>query len=130
MGCLQRGLAMFEKEVLDFDMYVAGHVTRVKDIVASRSFHRPLGGFAGVTNVGLDADWLENPMAMANLYGFARLAGTRTSAPPRSWMNGPGSLWEVPGFYWRALGSWMATLHELCIPYEVRQIRAWVSCCR
>ena len=62
------------KEVLDFDMHAGGRVTRVKDIVAGRSFHRTLGGFAGVTNVGLDADWLGNPMAMANLYGFARLA--------------------------------------------------------
>jgi alpha-glucuronidase len=62
------------KEVLDFDMHVGGRVTRVKDIVAGRSFHRPLGGFAGVTNVGLDANWLGNPMAMANLYGFGRLA--------------------------------------------------------
>lgn len=62
------------KEVLDFDMHVDGRITRVKDIVAGRSFHRPLGGFAGVTNVGLDANWLGNPMAMANLYGFARLA--------------------------------------------------------
>jgi alpha-glucuronidase len=56
MGCLQRGLAMLGKKVLDFDMHVAGHVTRVKHIVAGRSFHRPLGGLAGVTNVGLDAD--------------------------------------------------------------------------
>ena len=62
------------KEVLDFDMHEDGRVTRVKDIVAGRSFHRPLGGFAGVTNVGLDPNWLGNPMAMANLYGFARLA--------------------------------------------------------
>ena len=62
------------KEVLDFDMHEDGRVTRVKDIVAGRSFHRPLGGYAGVTNVGLDPNWLGNPMAMANLYGFARLA--------------------------------------------------------
>ena len=28
----------------------------------------------GVANVGLDANWLAHPLAMANLYGFARLA--------------------------------------------------------
>jgi alpha-glucuronidase len=28
----------------------------------------------GVANVGMDANWLGNPLAMANLYGFARLA--------------------------------------------------------
>jgi len=62
------------KEALDFDMRVEGRSTPVKDLVTGRSFHRALGGFAGVADVGLDANWLGNPMAMANLYGFARLA--------------------------------------------------------
>ena len=62
------------KETLDFDMRVGNHPTPVKNIVSGRVFHRALGGFAGVANVGLDANWLGNPMAMANLYGFARLA--------------------------------------------------------
>jgi alpha-glucuronidase len=62
------------KATLDFDMRVNGRSTPVKDIVTGRSFDRPLGGFAGVSNVGLDANWLGNPMAMANLYGFGRLA--------------------------------------------------------
>lgn len=62
------------KATLDFDMRVNGRSTPVKDIVTGRSFHRRLGGFAGVSNVGLDANWLGNPMAMANLYGFGRLA--------------------------------------------------------
>jgi alpha-glucuronidase len=62
------------KEALDFDMHVDGRATPVKDLVTGRSFHRALGGFAGVSNVGLDANWLGNPMAMANLYGFGRLA--------------------------------------------------------
>jgi len=62
------------KEVLDFDMRVDGKSTPVKDLVAGSVFHRPLGGFAGVANVGLDANWLGSPLAMANLYGFGRLA--------------------------------------------------------
>ncbi len=62
------------KEVLDFDMRVGGRSTPVKDLVSGRVFHRPVGGFAGVTNVGLDANWLGSPLAMANLYGFGRLA--------------------------------------------------------
>ena len=62
------------KETLDFDMRVGGGVTPVKNIVTGKVFHRALGGFAGVANVGLDANWMGNPMAMANLYGFARLA--------------------------------------------------------
>jgi alpha-glucuronidase len=46
----------------------------VKDLVSGRTFHRPTGGFVGVANVGLDANWLGQPLAMANLYAFGRLA--------------------------------------------------------
>jgi alpha-glucuronidase len=62
------------KEVLDFDMRIDGDPTPVKDIVSGRIFRRPVGGFAGVANVGMDANWLGSPLAMANLYGFGRLA--------------------------------------------------------
>jgi alpha-glucuronidase len=62
------------KEVLDFDIHIDSNPTPVKDIVAGRVFHRPIGGFVGVANVGLDATWLGSPLAMANLYGFGRLA--------------------------------------------------------
>ena len=62
------------KEVLDFDMAVEGRHTPVKEIVAGRAFHRPSGAYAGVTNVGLSTNWLANHLAMANLYGFGRLA--------------------------------------------------------
>ena len=33
-----------------------------------------MGGFVGVANVGMDTNWLGHPLAMANLYGFGRLA--------------------------------------------------------
>jgi alpha-glucuronidase len=67
------------KEVLDFDLHADsakkdGGATPVKDLVAGRVFHRPTGGFAGVANVGMDAPWMGSPMAMANLFGFGRLA--------------------------------------------------------
>lgn len=62
------------KEVLDFDMHIDDKLTPVKDLVSGRVSHRPVGGFAGVANVGLDANWMGSPMAMANLYGFGRLA--------------------------------------------------------
>ncbi len=67
------------KTALDTDMRVpdasgrAQH-TPVKEIVAGKSFHQPLGGFVGVANVGLDDNWMHHPMALANLYGFGRLA--------------------------------------------------------
>jgi alpha-glucuronidase len=65
------------KEVLDFDLHVADASvtsTPVKDLVTGRVFHRPHGGFVGVANVGTDANWMGSSMAMANLYGFGRLA--------------------------------------------------------
>src|SRR5579883_210075 len=62
------------KATLDFDMRVNGQHTPVKDIVAGKTFHRSLGGFAGVANVGLDDTWLGSILSMANLYGFGRLS--------------------------------------------------------
>ena len=62
------------KEALDFDMRVDGNSTPVKALTAGRVFHRLPGGFVGVVNVGMDANWLGSPLAMANLYGFGRLA--------------------------------------------------------
>ena len=69
-------LAPLWKEILDFDMHADGasSTTPVKDLVAGRVFHQSVGGFAGVANVGLDVDWMGNPMALANLYAFGRLA--------------------------------------------------------
>ncbi len=62
------------KEVLDFDLHANGANSPVKDIVAGKTFHRSLGGFVAVVNVGMDENWLGSPLAMANLYGYARLA--------------------------------------------------------
>jgi alpha-glucuronidase len=62
------------KEVLDFDLHATDQGTPVRDLVAGTVFHRPLGGMVGVANVGMDPNWLGNPLAMANLYGFGRLA--------------------------------------------------------
>jgi alpha-glucuronidase len=62
------------KQVLDFDMHAGEQPTPVKDIVAGKTFHRPIGGFVAVVNVGMDANWLGHPLAIANLYGYGRLA--------------------------------------------------------
>jgi alpha-glucuronidase len=66
-------LAPMWKGILDFDMRVGNRATPVKDLIAGRIFHRPLGGMVAVTCVGQDA-WLGSPLAMANLYAFGRLA--------------------------------------------------------
>src|SRR5580704_5770551 len=62
------------KGILDFDLRVNGRSTAVKQIVTGNGFPRPAGGYIGVVNVGRDQDWLGNHLAMANLFGFGRLA--------------------------------------------------------
>jgi alpha-glucuronidase len=62
------------KEVLNFDLRIDDKRTPVADLVSGQIFRRPTGGIVGVANVGMDANWLGNPLAMANLYGFGRLA--------------------------------------------------------
>ncbi len=71
------------KATLDFDMQVKPVVGRrpllvgetpVKAIVSGKTWGRALGGYNAVVNVGLDHYWLGHPLAMANLYGFGRLA--------------------------------------------------------
>jgi alpha-glucuronidase len=62
------------KQVLDFDMRANGRATPVADLVSGKTFHRPLGGFVAVTNVGRDSNWLGFDLAMANLYAFGRIA--------------------------------------------------------
>ncbi|RRA47464.1 alpha-glucuronidase family glycosyl hydrolase [Acidipila sp. EB88] len=62
------------KTYLDTDMRVDGHSAPLQSIVEGQLFHRPVGGFIGVANVGLDTNWMAHPLAMANLYGFGRLA--------------------------------------------------------
>ncbi|MGB2589694.1 MAG: alpha-glucuronidase family glycosyl hydrolase [Candidatus Acidiferrum sp.] len=67
-------LAPLWKGILDFDMHAGEKPTPVKEIVAGKTFHRRLGGFVAVVNVGMDANWLAHPLAMANLYAYGRLA--------------------------------------------------------
>lgn len=62
------------KTVLDFDMHAGENPTPVKDIVDGKTYHRSLGGYVAVVNVGMDTNWLAHPLAMANLYGYGRLA--------------------------------------------------------
>jgi alpha-glucuronidase len=73
-------LAPIWRQVLDFDMRVGGATTPVKQIIAGRSFHRPLGGMVGVSGIGQQA-WLGSPLALANLYAFGRLAWSPNLTP-------------------------------------------------
>ena len=59
--------------VLDFDLRAENRSTPVKQILAGKTFDRPLGGMVGVAGVGQEA-WMGAPLANANLYAFGRLA--------------------------------------------------------
>lgn len=69
------------KEMLDFDLHSDGQSSPVKELVSGQTHHRPVGGLVGVANVGMDANWLGTPLAMANLYGFGRLAWNPNLTP-------------------------------------------------
>ncbi len=62
------------KEALDFDLHAGEGETPVKALAAGKTFNRPTGGFVGVSNAGLDANWFGHTLSQANLYGFGRLA--------------------------------------------------------
>ncbi|HEV2691213.1 MAG TPA: alpha-glucuronidase family glycosyl hydrolase [Bryobacteraceae bacterium] len=62
------------KETLDFDLHAHVAGTPVKALAAGKVFDRPIGGFVGVANVGMDENWSGNHLSQANLYGFGRLA--------------------------------------------------------
>ncbi|MEG9434180.1 alpha-glucuronidase family glycosyl hydrolase [Terriglobus sp. ADX1] len=67
------------KWVLDTDLRANGKATPVKQIVTGHTFPNAdgsprLSGFVSVTNVGMETNWLHHPMALANLYGFGKLA--------------------------------------------------------
>jgi alpha-glucuronidase len=63
------------KQVLEFNMRAKEkEETPVKAIVAGKAFERPLGGFVAVCNARRVDNWLGHDLAMANLYGFGRLA--------------------------------------------------------
>jgi alpha-glucuronidase len=76
------------KRVLDFDMQAKGTGTPVKSLVTGRVFGRRTGGFVGVSNVGRDTNWLGHDLAMANLYGFGRLAWNPDLSRARSPRSG------------------------------------------
>lgn len=67
-------LAPMWKEVLDTDLYAGQPGTPVKALASGKVFNRPVGGFVGVSNAGMDPNWVGNHLSQANLYAFGRLA--------------------------------------------------------
>jgi alpha-glucuronidase len=67
-------LAPLWKYILDWDLRLGGQVSPVSDVVTGKTYKRRLSGFAAVTNVGMDANWLGSHLAMSNLFAYGRLA--------------------------------------------------------
>jgi alpha-glucuronidase len=75
---------------LDFDLHADNRSAPLKEIVTGKAFHRPLSGVVGVTGVGMDENWLGSDLALANLYGFGRLAwnpNTPAATIARDWIR-------------------------------------------
>jgi alpha-glucuronidase len=107
-----------------------GPATTLAGIVSGHPTGRPLGGIAGVANVGDDPSWTGHVLAQANLYAFGRLAWDPAIEPravAAEWATltfGPaepafsavtGMLldsWHVYESYTAPLGvGWMVTPH-------------------
>jgi alpha-glucuronidase len=107
-----------------------GAATTLAGIVSGHPTGRPLGGVAGVANVGDDPSWTGHVLAQANLYAFGRLAWDPAVSPEEvavEWVTqtfGPaepvfsavlGMLldsWGIYESYTAPLGvGWMVTPH-------------------
>jgi len=62
------------KEVLDFETWCEGPGSTVKSLVCGSVYPQKHCGFAGVSNIGDNANWTGHILAQANLYGYGRLA--------------------------------------------------------
>ncbi|MCY9659883.1 alpha-glucuronidase family glycosyl hydrolase [Paenibacillus chondroitinus] len=61
------------KEILEFDTYMKGKGSTIKEIAAGTVHPYVHCGITAVTNVGDDANWTGHHLAQANLYGYGRL---------------------------------------------------------
>jgi alpha-glucuronidase len=67
------------KWALETNLHIEGRDTPLKQVIEGRTFltesgKARLGGFISVTNAGSELNWMHHPMAMANIYGFGKLA--------------------------------------------------------
>ncbi|MGH3208033.1 MAG: alpha-glucuronidase family glycosyl hydrolase [Trebonia sp.] len=107
-----------------------GPATTLAGIVSGHRTGRPLGGVAGVANIGDDPSWTGHVLAQANLYAFGRLAWDPAIEPravAAEWVTqtfGPAEpafcavqemlldSWPIYESYTAPLGvGWMVTPH-------------------
>jgi alpha-glucuronidase len=117
-------------EVMALPATVDGVPAPLAGVVSGHRTGRPLGGVAGVANIGDDPSWTGHVLAQANLYAFGRLAWDPAVSPQEvaaEWVTqtfGPaepvfstvlGMLldsWGIYESYTAPLGvGWMVTPH-------------------
>jgi alpha-glucuronidase len=62
------------KEVLEEDTYAKGKGSTVAKVLDGSVFSYPLTAIAGVSNIGSDRNWTNNPFGQSTWYAFGRLA--------------------------------------------------------
>lgn len=62
------------KEVLEEDTYAKGKGSTVAKVLDGSVFNYPLTAIAGVSNIGSDRNWTNNPFGQSTWYAFGRLA--------------------------------------------------------
>ncbi|MGZ3845247.1 MAG: alpha-glucuronidase family glycosyl hydrolase [Flavisolibacter sp.] len=62
------------KEVLDADTYANGKGSTVARVIDGSVFNYPITAIAGVSNIGNERDWTNNPFGQSTWYAFGRLA--------------------------------------------------------
>lgn len=114
-------LAPMWKEVLDFDTYTNGKGTTVADLLANSHLPHftspPLGGIAGVANIGNDFNWTGHHFGQANWYAFGRLAWNPrfTSADiAEEWLS---MTFSNNNNFVETVKKLMLASHETCVNY-------------
>ncbi len=67
-------LSSMWKEFLDADTHAAGDGTTISKLTNGEVYPQKITAFAGVANIGDDANWCGHHFAQANWYAFGRLA--------------------------------------------------------
>jgi alpha-glucuronidase len=68
-------------EIINLPTTVTGAESTLAGLVSGHANNRPLGGVAGVANIGNDPSWTGHVLAQANFYAFGRLAWDPTLTP-------------------------------------------------
>lgn len=97
------------KTITDFDFRVNGQPSLTRDIVSGQRFSRPMGGYAGVVNVGTNLTWLGNHLAMSNLYAFGRIAWDPTR-------DSEAILEEWTTLTYGSVGTVLRTVKDISMP--------------